>query len=184
MRRSTLKTCAAALALAALTPVADADAIQPADAGPSSKPVRVEVLERGLLAAINGLRARRRLPRLREAPGLRRAAATHSLEMARLGYFEHESADGTGFWRRIARFYPHRGFRTWNVGENLASASPTLNIGETVSDWLDSPGHRQNLLDPDWREAGIAAVYAESAPGEFDGEPAVIVTLDLGYRRR
>ena len=59
-----------------------------------------------------------------------------------------------------------------------------MNVSETVSDWLASPGHRANLLDRQWREAGIAAVYASAAPGEFEGEPTVIVTADFGYRRR
>jgi uncharacterized protein YkwD len=184
MRRSTLKTCAAALALAALSPVADADALQVANGRTASLPVRMQELEGDLLRAINVLRVQHRLRPLRLAPGLRRAAAAHSLEMARLGYFDHTSANGRGFWRRIGRFYPLRGYRRWEVGENLASSSPTMSAGETVSDWLQSPGHRANLLDRQWREAGVAAVYAESAPGEFEGEPTVIVTADFGYRRR
>jgi uncharacterized protein YkwD len=144
----------------------------------------MQELEGDLLRAINVIRKQRRLRPLRLAPGLRRAAAAHSVEMARPGYFEHTSANGKGFWRRISRFYPLRGFREWEVGENLASSSPTMSAHETVSDWLQSPGHRANLLDRHWREAGIAAVYAESAPGEFEGEPTVIVTADFGYRRR
>jgi uncharacterized protein YkwD len=184
MRRSTLITCAAALALAALTPVADADPLQLADGLLGSKPVRMQELEGGLLKAINSVRVQHRLRPLRVAPGLRRAATAHSLEMARLGYFDHASANGSDFWRRIGRFYRLRGYRAWVVGENLAYSSPTMSVGETVSDWLQSPGHRANLLDRRWREAGVAAVYAASAPGEFEGEPAVLVTVDFGYRRR
>jgi uncharacterized protein YkwD len=175
MPRSTLKTCAAALALAALPPVAVADTVQQ---------VRMPELERAVLAAINDVRVRRRLPPLRAAPGLRLAAAAHSAEMARLGYFEHESANGTHFWRRIRRFYPARGYRQWQVGENLAASSPRLSAHEAVSDWLQSPGHRANLLDRGWREVGVAAVFEGAAPGEFEGEPTVIVTVDFGYRRR
>jgi uncharacterized protein YkwD len=184
MRRSTLKTCAAALALAALTPVADADAIQRADPATGSRPVRMQELERELMTAINAVRMRHGLRPLRLALGLQRAAAAHSREMARLGYFEHASADGTGFWRRLARHYPRRGYRKWEVGENLASSSPAMNPRETVSDWLQSPGHRANLLDRHWREFGVGAVYTEAGRGEFEGDPWVIVTLDLGFRRR
>lgn len=183
MRRSTLTTCAAALALAALTPVADADPLETAIELRSS-PVRLVEVEHGLTAAINDLRVRRGLRPLRVSPALRRAAATHSFEMARLGYFDHTSANGTRFWRRIGRFYPLRRFRAWDVGENLAASSPTMDVLETISDWLASPGHRANLLDRRWREAGIAAVFAPAAPGEFEGEPWVIVTADFGFRRR
>lgn len=179
-----MTTCAAALALAALSPVADADALQRADVWSGSHLVRMQELERELLSEINGIRTRRGLRALRVAPGLQRAAAVHSHEMARLGYLEHTSANGTRFWRRVVRFYSLRGYRRWEVGENLASSSPTMSARETVSDWLESPGHRGNLLDRGWREAGVAAVFAEAAPGEFEDDPTVIVTVDFGYRRR
>lgn len=184
MPRSTLTTCAAALALAALSPVANADPLLRADSASGSQLIRMQELEGELLTAINRVRVRRGLRALRIAPGLRRAAAAHSVEMSRLGFFEHESANGSGFWRRIARFYTPRGYRRWLVGENLAASSPTMNADETVSDWLQSPGHRANLLDRAWRETGIAAVYNRAAPGEFEGAPTVIVTVDFGYRRR
>ena len=50
--------------------------------------------------------------------------------------------------------------------------------------WLASPPHRANLLDPHWREVGLSAVHATSAPGVYGGEAATIVTADFGVRSR
>ena len=48
---------------------------------------------------------------------------------------------------------------------------------------MGSPGHRANLLSPRWREIGIAAVHAASAPGVYGGHEVTIVTADFGVRR-
>jgi uncharacterized protein YkwD len=49
--------------------------------------------------------------------------------------------------------------------------------------WMNSPPHRQNILDPHWREIGIAAVHMSGAPGTFRGMPVTIITTDFGVRR-
>ena len=51
-----------------------------------------------------------------------------------------------------------------------------------VDAWLDSPPHRAIILSPTWRDAGIGALYAPSAPKEFGGAEAVVVTADFGLR--
>ena len=48
--------------------------------------------------------------------------------------------------------------------------------------WLNSPPHRENMLAPNWREVGIAALHASSAPGFFGDEPTVLITMDFGAR--
>jgi uncharacterized protein YkwD len=49
--------------------------------------------------------------------------------------------------------------------------------------WMASPEHRRNILDPTWREIGIAAVHAASAPGTYGGQPVTVITTDFGVRR-
>jgi hypothetical protein len=39
------------------------------------------------------------------------------------------------------------------------------------------------LLDPNWREIGVSAVHASSAPGVYNGLPVTIVTTDFGVRK-
>ena len=140
-------------------------------------------LEQGVIAAINEIRRARGLRPLRSNARLAAAADFHSRDMARKGYFEHDSANGTAFWRRIERFYPSRGFRSWTVGENLLWGSQTYGPAFAMREWMNSPPHRANILSREWREIGIGAVTVASAPGEYRGRAVTIVTADFGARR-
>jgi len=133
---------------------------------------------------MNALRAARGLSRLRLSPALNAAAAAHSTQMARMGYFSHNSANGQSFSQRVASYYPPRGYRSWTVGENLVYGSPDLGAARALRLWLSSPPHRANLLNPHWHELGLSAVHATSAPGVYGGSPATIVTADFGARSR
>ena len=79
----------------------------------------LQTLNRQVLASVNRFRAAHGLVALHESPALDRSARRHSLEMGRLGYFGHSSADGMQFWQRIRHFYPTHGYSYWAVGENL-----------------------------------------------------------------
>ncbi|HKO26782.1 MAG TPA: CAP domain-containing protein [Solirubrobacteraceae bacterium] len=136
-----------------------------------------------VLAAINHFRVAHGLVALRESAGLDRSARQHSLEMGRLGYFAHSSADGTVFWRRIQHYYPAKGHPYWSVGENLAWGAPSLSASGSLKLWIGSAPHLKNLLSRQWRQIGISAVGAAHAPGVYGGQHAVIVTTDFGVRR-
>ncbi|MDQ3821991.1 MAG: CAP domain-containing protein [Actinomycetota bacterium] len=144
----------------------------------------VRALEAQVLADVNATRRQRGLRALRFSAGLSRAAEVHSRDMARRGYFSHNSANGAAFWRRVQRFYPSAGYRSWAVGENLVWASPDLTAASALSMWMGSPPHRANLLSRQWREVGLAAVHVQSAPGVFGGHPVTIVTANFGSRTR
>jgi uncharacterized protein YkwD len=51
-----------------------------------------------------------------------------------------------------------------------------------VEAWLNSPPHREIILSPTWRDAGIGALYALAAPQEFGGSQTIVVTADFGLR--
>ena len=102
--------------------------------------------------------------------------------MGSKGYFEHESFDSTEFWKRIERWYPSKPRRAWSVGENLLYSSPDVAADEALELWMNSPGHRANILSRSWREIGMSAIHFESAPGEFDDSPVTLVTADFGVR--
>jgi len=137
-----------------------------------------------LLDRVNALRARHGVSRLRFSARLSAAANSHSVQMARLGYFSHNSADGASFSQRIQRYYGSRGYRRWAVGENLLWGSPEIGPGRALRLWLSSPGHRAILLSSRWSEIGLAAVHSTSAPGVYGGSPTTIVTADFGARTR
>jgi uncharacterized protein YkwD len=137
-----------------------------------------------LVVQLNAFRSAHGLARLRVSRSLSAAAGEHSTQMARLGYFSHDSANGGSFSSRIATYYPARGYRSWTVGENLLWASPDVGAARALKLWLASPPHRANLLDPRWREVGLVAVHAARAPGVYGNSPTTIVTADFGARTR
>jgi len=172
----------------ALTPAAawakPQGGVAPLSANAPNVLTRAPVLEGELFAALNKVRVAHGLRPFRFSTNLRAAAARHSTEMGRLGFFSHASPGGGAFWRRIAWYYPARGYRDWSVGENLEYASPSLVAADVVRDWLRSPPHRANVLSSRWRDGGIGAVFVAPAPGIYGDLPTTIVTLDVGRRRR
>ena len=102
--------------------------------------------------------------------------------MAQRGYFSHNSANGTSFDKRIARFYSLGGKRYWSVGENLLWSSPDVSASAALDMWLNSPEHRKILFTARWREIGLSAVHVQAAPGAFGGREVTIVTADFGVR--
>jgi uncharacterized protein YkwD len=144
----------------------------------------VPALEENVLVAINDLRQEHGLVALRLNAQLEAIAREHSLSMAEHGYFKHASVSGSPFWQRVKAKYSQRGGRSCTVGENLVWASPGLSAVHVLELWLRSPAHRKNLLRPVWREIGLGAVHALSAPGVYEGRDATILTADFGVRRR
>jgi uncharacterized protein YkwD len=140
-------------------------------------------LEQDVLSNVNLLRHQHGLGSLRLSANLNTAARLHSTEMAQRGYFSHNSANGTSFDKRIARFYSLGGKRYWSVGENLLWSSPDVNASSALDMWLNSPEHKKILLTARWREIGLAAVHTSSAPGTYGGREVTIVTADFGVRR-
>lgn len=151
---------------------------QPGDKAAS----RANGLEAAVVARINQIRRTRGLSGLRRHRRLAAAADFHSRDMGRRGYFTHASADGTPFWKRIRRFYPSSGTGSWTVGENLLWGTGRFGAAFAVRQWMESPGHRKNILSRAWREIGLGAVYFARAPGEYEGRAVTIVTADFGAR--
>ena len=169
----TLVVCAAAVAVA------------PQAAAPATERiVAAAQLEDQVAKRVNLVRRRHGLRPLREARGLTAAARRHSREMAVRGYFEHDSASGTAFWRRIERNYASQGFDRWEVGENIAWNTARATAADVVRQWMGSPAHRANMLSGSWRELGLGAFRVPRARGAYGGRAVTIVTLDLGVRAR
>jgi uncharacterized protein YkwD len=140
-------------------------------------------LESGVLVDINTFRRQHHLTPLKLNAKLTAAAQQHTDEMAQDGYFAHNSANGTQFWQRIQSFYASSPWSYWSVGENLLWSSPDVTPARALQLWLASPEHRKNLMNPAWREIGVAAVHENAAPGVYNGLDVTIVTTDFGVRR-
>ncbi|MEU9822650.1 CAP domain-containing protein [Pseudonocardia alni] len=85
---------------------------------------------------------------LRADPRISAAAQGHSEDMAAQGYFAHDSRDGRDFADRItAAGYDSPG------AENIAMGQP--DAATVVQDWMESPGHRKNILDCSLTTIGV-----------------------------
>lgn len=174
MRRSVCCTLVVVLALAA-APLATG--------GSKASAQREQALEQGILREVNRVRAVRGLRSLTVSKGLNAAATFQSRALLTQGVFDHNSSAGGAFGDRLHRYYPVAGARAWSVGENLLWSSAGIDAGGVVRRWLDSPSHRRIMLDASWREFGVGAFAAPSAPGVFASAGAVVVvTVDFGSR--
>jgi uncharacterized protein YkwD len=179
--RRTVRISALVVVVLALTATATAAPASPP--GATRTLSAVDMLESSVLAQLNVVRRKHGLQPLRLSRPLSAAAELHSAAMGRHGFFAHDSRDGSAFWERVRRFYGPSGYRTWSVGENLLwSSAGDLDAAEAVRLWMNSAGHRKNILTPRWREIGVAAVGVKSAPGVFGGRDVVIITTDFGIR--
>ena len=141
----------------------------------------IQALDSDVLARLNAIRAAHGLVPLKPNPALSAAAQRHSEEMLADGYFAHESFSGAAFWKRLAGYTGPTPYG-WSAGENLIWSSPGLDASAALRTWMASPEHRQNILRSTWREIGIAAVHAASAPGTYGGQPVTVITADFGVR--
>jgi uncharacterized protein YkwD len=134
----------------------------------AARPLHLSRAERTLLTAINSARAAAGVAPLRATGSLTSAAAWQSQALAQAGYLDHTSPDGSTLIDRLTRSR----WRGTTAGEDLAVApSPAA----AVAMWLQSPGHRQNLLSASFRTVGVGL-----ARGMWSGREALYVTADFG----
>jgi uncharacterized protein YkwD len=174
---------------AALAAAAAAFTLSSASAGPLTVVQKQASLERAIVWHINEVRAAHGLRRLRYSPRLAVAGKRHAWSLAKAGYFSHDQytprrpSKWTPFGRWITRYWPGRGYSSWRAGENLAWGAPTIDPQDIVRRWLESPGHRENVLDPGWRRIGISAVHVTNPTGHYAPWQNVTITaVEFGVR--
>jgi uncharacterized protein YkwD len=161
--------CTVALLAVMLTAAPSAMAVRAcpaAGATPSSVAKRTVV--RATLCSLNAQRDRYGLPPLKLNKRLSKAARGHARDMVRRDYFAHDSLGGGTFVDRIRRSGYLSGASSWSVGENLAWGTNERSAPRAITDmWMNSPGHRANILSSSFREVGIGlALGAPSAGGQ------------------
>lgn len=128
-----------------------------ADGAAASRPaVAVDraAYETEVVALTNAQRSWRGCPALRIDDRLTAAAREHSADMAREGYFDHTGSDGSSFVaREIEAGYPRRG----PSAENIAWGYRTPR--DVVTGWMNSAGHRANILNCASVAVGVGLVY-------------------------
>lgn len=129
-------------------------------------------IETALVAEMNRVRAQRDRPPLRMSATLRRPARSQSRWLLATGQLTHDGPDGSPFWTRLVDAgYPKN---SW-MAENLAQLGgcDAATARRTVQMWMDSPGHRANLLSPRYRWVGVGVAVD-------GGCNTTLVTADYG----
>jgi uncharacterized protein YkwD len=111
-----------------------------------------DITRASVIAAMNDYRAQHHLPPLREDRRLDDAANDRMTDMEDQGYWAHESPDG----RSPFVWLPVHGYEIHFAGENLANGFETTEV--LVEGWMESPGHRANILSPNFEDCGIAII--------------------------
>lgn len=109
--------------------------------------------EKEVVVRINQERQKYGLQILTVADELVAAARRHSADMAANNLFSHTGSDGSSPYTRIIE----AGYRFRYAGENIAAGYATAQ--QVVSAWMNSPGHRANILNAGFCEVGIGYIY-------------------------
>ncbi|MGW1126304.1 sigma-70 family RNA polymerase sigma factor [Streptomyces sp. NPDC002526] len=137
-------------------------ATRPAPAEPApSPPSDAEQV----LALVNTERAKEGCSPVTGNDELTTAAQRHSEDMAAQDYFSHTSQDGSGPGERITA----AGYRWSTYGENIAKGQRTP--ADVMNSWMNSPGHRANILNCSFKELGV---------GIQDSPDGIVWTQDFG----
>lgn len=140
-------------------------------------------LSRSVLRLLNQERAKRGLGSLRRSAALDKAARWQSHDMVARAYFDHDRPGGPSLAQRIRRTGYLSGARSWSVGENIAWGEGQFSTSKSMVDaWMESSGHRANILNRRYEHVGIGLVSGIPEGGGA-GQDAVTITTDFGARR-
>ena len=117
---------------------------------PTTPPVTSATLGQQVVTLVNQARAKRSpaCPALRVDSRITKAAQAHSDDMAVRNYFSHDTPEGVDFVQRVENAgYPRPG------GENIAKGQRTAQ--DVMSAWMQSSGHRANILNCDFVAIGV-----------------------------
>ena len=112
----------------------------------------------GVLEAVNRVRESRGLPAVAPDPRLGAAAQTLAGDMARTGRMAHVGSAGDTLEDRLRA----SGYAYVRVAENIAAGQPGPQ--DLIDDWMASPGHRANMLDPDATQIGVGYAFRRNDP--------------------
>ena len=131
--------------------------------------INSEVNQSELIRLTNIEREKRGLGKLQENAKLDQAAAEKAKSMFAENYWAHYSPSGKDPWG----FILGSGYRYSVAGENLARNF--YKSDEVVAAWMESPTHRDNVLNPKYHDIGMAVVE-----GVLQGQKTILVVQEFG----
>ncbi|MFD7624769.1 sigma-70 family RNA polymerase sigma factor [Streptomyces sp. NPDC059851] len=111
-----------------------------------------------VVALVNAERAKAGCGPLKDDAQLRTAAQRHSDDMAGRDFFSHTSPDGTDPGDRTTA----AGYRWSTYGENIAKGQQTPE--SVMESWMNSPGHRANILNCSFKDIGVGIHRSSGGP--------------------
>jgi uncharacterized protein YkwD len=148
-----------------------ASAVEPPAVDPSAADSN-EITAENVLDVMNAYRAEASLPPLHLDASLSQAAEDRMRDMEDGGWWNHESPEGTPPFVWLAR----HDYDYLYAGENLAAGFETARL--LVESWMESPGHRANIMGAQFSDCGIAIIEG-STKGPAMGKSIVAL-----YARR
>jgi uncharacterized protein YkwD len=112
-----------------------------------------------LLQLVNAEREKVGAPPLRMSSQLTQAAQRHANDMAKNRFLSHTGSDGSTMQSRIQA----TGYSYKAIAENIAAGQATPQA--VMQSWLNSSGHKRNILNPQYTEIGIA--YTNNSSSKF-----------------
>lgn len=100
---------------------------------------------------------------------LNQAAQAKANDMVQRDYWSHNAPDGTTPWS----FVDSNGYDYQTAGENLAFGF--MNAGQIIDGWMNSPEHKANILNREYREIGIGITTSDNFQGK--GPATIVVAL-------
>lgn len=116
-------------------------------------PAQAGEAEQAALTLINQARAQAGCGPLKMEQRLVNAAATHAQAMAQQNFFSHTGANGSTPMSRIRA----AGYKYRAMAENIAAGNQ--DPSQTVAQWINSAGHRKNMLSCKYKQTGIARAH-------------------------
>lgn len=144
---------AAAIAETAWASTADAPSA-PAIADVADGRDALASFESEVIKLVNAERANAGCPALRAHPILNQAAKAHSQDMVEHNYVDHVNSAGETPGERVSNM----GYVWEALGENVAAGYVTPE--DVVAGWMNSEGHRKNILNCGYLDTGVGYVYA------------------------
>ncbi|MFF4800914.1 sigma-70 family RNA polymerase sigma factor [Streptomyces sp. NPDC001351] len=111
-----------------------------------------------VVALVNKERAANGCGALTEDPQLEKAAQGHSDDMAARNFFDHTNPDGLDPGQRITA----AGYKWSTYGENIAQGQQTPEA--VMESWMNSPGHRANILNCSFKDIGVGVHNGSGGP--------------------
>jgi uncharacterized protein YkwD len=133
-------------------------------------PASLPAMAASQLCLLNGVRADAGLPPLTLNAKLTAAATAYAQDLVAGGYFSHTGRDGSTIRTRLDAVGYLPDDAGWAIGENLAwGTGPLAMPGSIMQAWMNSEGHRKNMLNPEYREIGIGVVVGNPARADGSG---------------